>query len=451
MKQNSNPTKRGAFSTRLGAIATAVGSAVGLGNIWRFPYEAGTHGGGAFLILYLFFILLIGIPLLCAEFSIGRDSRSNAADAFATLSSNKSWGMIGMLGIFTSILILSFYSVVAGWTVEYTYLSVARGFQSSDSSTLHSLFNSFLISPWKQLICTWLFLIINYFALVRGVQRGIEKLSNLLMPILFLILVVFCVNSIFLPGAAEGLKFLLTPDFSVITPKVVLSAMGQAFFSLSLGLGCMLTYGSYFKTSTNIPRTAFTIAGLDTLVAILAGIIIFPAVFSFGMSPQAGPTLVFEVLPSIFGALPGGAVLAFLFFILLFIASLTSTISLAEISISFCCEKFNWSRIKATTVIILIVFLLSGICALSFGPLSDFKIFAMTIFNLFDFSSSNILLPIGGFLTSIFAGWVYSSKQFGRQLTLPAESDSKMLPVMRFLLRYLIPIMLLIILFNTFF
>lgn len=442
--------KKAQFTTRLGVIAATVGSSVGLGNIWRFPYEAGTNGGGAFLLLYLFFILLIGFPLLCAELSIGRDYHSNAVKAFALVTGRRSWGWLGLLGVAASIMILSFYSVVAGWTVEYTVLSVTRGFESTDTSTLHSIFNSFLSSPWQQIGCTWFFILINYFVLARGVTAGIERLSNILMPVLFLLLLVFCVNSLLLPDSMHGLRFMFAPDFSSIHPRTVLSAMGQAFFSLSLGLGCMLTYGSYFKDSTNIPRTAFTIASLDTLVAILAGVIIFPAVFSFGLSPEAGPTLVFETLPSIFGVMPGGMIFAPLFFILLFIASLTSTVSLGEISISFFSEHFGWSRQRATMAMTIIILLLSVPCALSFGPLKDVTVFSQSIFTLFDFTSSNIMLPVGGFFTALIAGWIYSPERFNRQLSLPEDRRSRLLPSVRFLLRYLIPIALLFIFFGTF-
>lgn len=449
MATKQKTTQRGSFATRLGAIAAAVGSAVGLGNIWRFPYEAGTHGGGAFLIIYLAFSMLIGVPLLCAEFSIGRSCRANVVDSFVKVSGKKAWGAIGFISIVAAVLVLSFYSVVAGWTIEYTFLSVTQGFESTDTGTLHEMFDTFLGSPWKQLCCTWLFLLFNYLALVRGAS-GIEKLSNVLMPILFLILIVFCVNSLLLPGAAEGLKFLFAPDFDSITPGVVLNAMGQSFFSLSIGLGCMLTYGSYFKSDANIPRTAFTIASLDSLVAILAGVIIFPAVFSFGMTPQAGPTLVFETVPAIFGAMPGGVIFAPLFFILLFIAALTSTISIAETCISFFTDRFHWSRHSATLTIILVTMALSGLCALSFGPMKDFTICSQTIFNLFDSTSSNLLLPVGALLTAIFAGWVFSRKTFDQQISTPGTKSWKYFPAMHFLIRYIIPVCLFIVLVSMF-
>ncbi|MCM1355085.1 MAG: sodium-dependent transporter [Staphylococcus sp.] len=398
--------KRAHFTTKLGVIATTVGSAVGLGNIWRFPFEAGVHGGGAFLMIDLFFIFIIGIPVVCAEFIIGRHTGSNVRGAFRALAPGKAWGMVGYLGILASILILSFYSVVAGWTMEYIYRSLSGFGGVSSIDGLHAQFDSFATSDWRPAMWTVLFLLINYFILSRGVQRGIERMSNIMMPLLFVILIVFCFNSLMMPGAADGLKFLFNPDFSKVTPSVLLGAMGQAFFSLSLGLGCLITYSSYFNKKTSLLRTAGIMASLDTLVAILAGIIIFPAVFTFGLEPAAGPKLVFEILPSIFSQLPGAMIWSTLFFFLLFLASLSSTISMSEICIAYLTDEFNVSRRKATMCNIGVAILFGTICALSFGSLSGWTVCGLTVFNLFDYLSSNILLPVGGMIISIFVGWV---------------------------------------------
>lgn len=396
---------RAQFATRLGVIATTVGSAVGLGNIWRFPFEAGANGGGAFLLIDLFFIFIVGVPVVCAEFIIGRHTGSNVRGAFRSLTPVKAWGAVGYLGLLASVMILSFYSVVAGWTMEYFFRSFG-GFGGADSvEALHGRFDAFATSDWRPLGWTIAFLSINYLILSRGVEKGIEKMSNVMMPLLFAILIVFCVNSLMMPGASEGLKFLFSPDFSKVTPKVVLSAMGQAFFSLSLGLGCLITYSSYFKRDTPLLRTAGVMASLDTLVAILAGVIIFPAVFTFGMEPAAGPKLVFEILPSIFSRLPLSILWSALFFLLLFLASLSSTISMSEICIAYLTDEHGMSRRKATIINIATAMVLGGLCALSFGSLSGFTIFGMTLFNLFDFMASNILLPLGGMAISIFAGW----------------------------------------------
>ena len=375
--------KRAHFATRLGAIATTVGSAVGLGNIWRFPYEAGVNGGGAFLLIDLFFVFVIGIPVVCAEFIIGRHTGLNIRGAFKKLAPGKSWSILGYMGILASILILSFYSVVAGWTLEYLRLSIIGFGGESSVESLHSRFDTFATSDISPVICTLL-----------------------LMPMLFVLLAIFCINSLTLPGASDGLSFLFNPDFSKVTPSVMIGAMGQAFFSLSLGLGCLITYSSYFKKDTPLLKTAGIMASLDTLVAILAGVIIFPAVFTFGMEPAAGPRLVFEILPSVFNHLPGSAIWSTLFFFLLFLASLSSTISMSEISIAYLVDELSMSRRKATTIVIVTAMILGSLCALSFGSLSGITIFNLTFFNLFDYVSSNILLPLGGMFISIFVGYI---------------------------------------------
>lgn len=328
MNKPDKQGQRARFNTKIGVIATTVGSAVGLGNIWRFPYEAGSNGGGAFMLCYIMFIFIIGVPVICAEFIMGRGTRSNILGAYRKLSRGK-WYIAGFMGIAASVAILSFYSVVAGWICEYFVQSVRGELMLASSSEYHEAFDQFSTGNWRPVVWTLIFLSLNFLILVRGVTKGIERMSNILMPLLFILLMIFCVNSLTLSGASEGLAFLFNPDFSKITPRVLLSAMGQAFFSLSLGLGCMTTYASYFGNKTRLGRTAITTASLDTLVAVLAGVIIFPAVFSFGISPQAGPTLVFEVLPAIFNSLPGGVVWSSLFFFLLILASLTSTISMS--------------------------------------------------------------------------------------------------------------------------
>ncbi len=396
--------RRAQFATRMGVVATTVGSAVGLGNIWRFPYEAGSHGGGAFLLCYLFFIFVIGVPVISAEFVMGRASRSGIIGSFRCHSGSRRWDWIGYSSILAAILILSFYSVVAGWTMEYTCESVIGRLGDVADDARHDRFDGF-ISGWGSVWWMLVFLLINALVLLGGVKKGIERMSNILMPLLFLILLVFCVNSLLMSGVAEGLAFLFSPDFSAITPGVVLGAMGQAFFSLSIGLGCMMTYASYFSDRTPIVKSATTTALLDTLVAVLSGVIIFPAVFSFGMEAEAGPRLVFEVLPSVFGRLSGSDVWSALFFFLLALASLTSTISMSEIFISFACDEFRMSRRTATVLLTLIAMSLGTLCALSFGPLRDFTLWGKTFFDLFDYVSSNILLPVGGMVISLFVGW----------------------------------------------
>lgn len=439
---------RAVFNTKFGAIATTVGSAVGLGNIWRFPYEAGVHGGGAFMICYLLFVLLIGVPLLCAEFCMGRGTRSNIFGAYKKLGGGSISHIAGPLGIIASLLILSFYSVVAGWTVEYCLSSLTGGLDFSNREVGHGQFLN-LTTGWRPLLWTVVFLIANFTILISGVTKGIERASNVLMPLLFLLLVAFCVNSFFLPGFEEGVKFLFTPDFSKITSGVLLGAMGQAFFSLSLGLGCMMTYASYFSSKNKLGKTAATTALLDSAVAILAGVIIFPAVFSFDLSPEAGPTLVFEVLPYIFNQLPGGMIWSTLFFLLLFLASLTSTVSMSEISITYFCEEKKMKR-KGATILSSAIALVGGLlCALSFGALSDFTILGMTIFNLFDYLSSNICLPIGGFICSVFVGWWVDKKFIKDQLTDYGKYKFPLLGLFQFCARWLCPVAIFIIFLNS--
>lgn len=439
---------RAVFATRFGAIAATVGSAVGLGNIWRFPYEAGVHGGGAFLICYIAFLFILGVPVMLAEFTMGRHTRSNIFGAYRRMSPKGYWRLSGYLGILAAILILSFYSVVAGWTLEYSLHSMTGGLDFSDAEVSHNQFME-LTQGWRPVVWTVLFLVCNFLILVRGVTKGIEKASNILMPLLFVLLVVFCIHSATLPGFGEGIAFLFRPDFSQITPPVLLGAMGQAFFSLSLGLGCMMTYASYFAGSQRLVPTATTTAALDLGVALLSGLIVFPAVFSFGLSPQAGPTLVFEVLPYIFSKLAAGAVWSSLFFILLFLASLTSTVSMAEIVISYLCQEKHMSRTKAT-VLTSAVALAGGVaCALSFGPWSHATVFGMTVFNLFDYASSNVLLPLGGLIVSVYVGWKLPYGILAGQTGLTSGRGRVWLGALRFLLRWVCPAAITLIFLNA--
>ena len=462
MKQKTDKTGdakgRPQFATRLGVIATTVGSAVGLGNIWRFPYEAGVQGGGAFLLLYIGFIAILGVPLLCAEYMLGRASRQGIFGAFRKLAPGMHWSLVGYIGIVAAIMILSFYSVVAGWTLEYFFGFLTGSFADRTTAGLHDTFEAFT-SGWRPIVWTVCFLLINYAVVRRGVQKGIEKISNVLMPALLLLVIVFCVNSLLMPEAGRGLSFLFKPDFSQLTGSVVIGAMGQAFFSLSLGLGCMLTYASYFNDRTGIASSAFVTAGLDTVIAILAGILIFPAVFSFGMSPSEGPKLVFEVLPAIFSQMAGGRIWATLFFFMLFIASLTSTISMCEIVIAFLTEEKKMRRSGACAVTIGIAIVLGTLCALSFSYMAGLKlplIGEINVFNWFDYGSSSILLPLGGMLISIFAGWVLDRRVLIRQMNRPLPSDrmtesresdrpTVFTRLFVFLLKWVCPVLILII------
>lgn len=436
---------RSQFATKTGVIAATVGSAVGLGNIWRFPYEAGVHGGSVFLIIYIACVLLIGIPVMVAEFSVGRGTHKNAFAAFDALRSGTPFRFVAYMGILASLMILSFYSVVAGWIIEYLYQAIIGLFSSYDPDSYADMFASFIANPYRSVIWTLIFLGLNFMVLRRGVEKGIERISNILMPFLFIILIVFCINSLMLPAAKEGLQFLFQPDFSEMNSSVVISAMGQAFFSLSLGLMCLLTYSSYFSDDTPIVRSASIISFLDMLVAIMAGVMIFPAVFNYGMTPEAGPKLVFEILPSIFAQMPGGHVWFVAFFLLLFFASITSTISMSEISITFFIEEYKMSRQKATSVNTGIAVVFGTLCSLSFGVLGGVKIFGKTIFDFFDYVSSNILLPLGGILICLFVGWVLDKRFLHDEITNHGRLSSRMVTPLRLCIRYLAPIAIAII------
>lgn len=435
---------RAQFATRIGVIAASVGSAIGLGNIWRFPYEAGQHGGGAFLLIYILFVFAIGVPIICSEFLIGRSSHSNVLGAFQKLErKGRKWHLISYVGILSSLMILSFYSVVAGWTLEYTIQSVAGGLKDSSPDYLANYFQEFTTQSNRSLMWTIVFLLLNYLIIRKGLKNGIERMSNIMTPLLFVILLVFCVNSLMMPGAADGLKFLFVPDFSKITPKVMLGALGQAFFSLSLGVSTLITYASYFKKDVPLVRSASIIAGLDTLFAIVAGLIIFPALFTYGIEPTEGPKLVFEVLPYIFSQTPGGQIWAAAFFFLLFLASITSTISMSEISISFFCEEWKMTREKASMLNTVIAIVFGSLCALSFGAAANWKIFGMTIFDLFNFTTANLLMPVCGIVFAIFAGWFMDKKLVRSQLTNDETLKVRTYKSIVFSLRYIAPLAIL--------
>ncbi len=409
-------SERAQFATKLGVIATTVGSAVGLGNIWRFPYMTAENGGGAFLIVYICCVLILGIPLMCAEFAIGRKSRTNAAGALKVLAPKSQWYIIGYIGILASTLILGYYMVIAGWVVEYVYQAFRGDLFTQSATAIADNFNTFKTDVWRPLVWVGALLVINYLIISRGVTKGIEKASNIMMPLLFLILLVFCGYALTLPGAAKGLNYLFNPDFSKINGGVVLAAMGQAFFSLSIGLGILITYGSYFKRNVTLPKTGLTIALLDMLVAILAGVMIFPIMASFGISPTQGPDLIFVTLPNVFKHMFMPNLWAVLFFIFAAVAALTSTISLLEVAIAYISEEFKVGRKKASMVILLIVAVLSVLSSLSFSLLSEVKLFDMNFFELSDYFSANILLPIGGFLLAIYVGWVMKKRDFLAEL-----------------------------------
>lgn len=395
-------TKRATFGSKIGVILATVGCAVGLGNIWRFPYMLGENGGAAFLLVYISCILFLGIPVMITEFFIGRYSRKNAAGAFKVMAPGTKWSVIGYNGVTAAFLILGYYAVVSGWTLEYIVQAFSGSLEGKNATDFADEFTAFSTGVFRPILWTVVFIALTHIIIVSGVKEGIERASKVMMPMLFLILIALCVRSITLPGASEGLTFLFNPDFSKIDSSVVLSAMGQAFFSLSIGMGCLITYASYFGKQTNLQTTALQVTILDTLVAVLAGVMIFPAVFSFGIEPTTGPELVFITLPNVFEQLPFGNIWSFVFFVLLALAALTSTISLHEVSTAYVHEEYHVSRKKAAIIVSVGVTIVGILCSLSMGVLSSYTLFGLNFFNLLDFVTAKIMLPLGGMMICIF-------------------------------------------------
>lgn len=440
------------FSSKIGVIAATVGSAVGLGNVWRFPAEVQANGGALFLLIYIFCIFLFGIPVMTAEFALGRGGDSDAVGVYRNVTpSRRGWWLTGALAVLASYLILSFYMVVSGWTLEYLIQSVTGHLYEgdlADEATFTSSMQRYITGTWRPVVMTVIMIVANLVVLLRGVEGGIEKISNLLMPMLFVLLLVFCGVSFSLPGAADGLEFFLRPDFSALTPATVINAIGQSFFSLSLGMGILITYASYYPASTRLTRTAVTVALLDLMVAILMGFIIFPAVMTFGLqdSNLAGSSLVFITLPEIFARMGGTQWWSTLFFLLLTVAAFTSTISLAEVSVSFCTTRLGTSRRTACFAVCLPLLILSSVCSLSVGPWSGYTIAGMTIFDFLDTVATNIMLPLGGILTCIYVGWVAPEGFFSTQLSNGGTLRSGLFTAIRFIVRWIAPPLIFLIL-----
>lgn len=438
--------KRIGFATRMGAIAATVGSAVGLGNIWRFPYQAGENGGGAYILVYLICVLLLGIPIMMSEFVIGRSTHKSMKGAVEELTPGSPFKLFAYIGVLGGFLICGYYCVVCGWVIEYLWSSASGNLLGHTPEEYSNIFSTFVSSPWRCVMWTLLFLILNFLVLIRGVEKGIERIASFMMPLLFLLLIVFCVNSLLLPDSDEGMEFLFDVDFDDLGWKGVVDAMGQAFMSLSLGVTCLITYSSYFKDDSNLMKDAVTISGLDTLVAIFAGIVIFPAVFSFGLEPNAGPKLIFEILPTIFQQMPGGTIWATLFFLLLFFASITSTISLSEIPITFLIDEYKISRVKAIAITAVLMTIIAVLSALSFSTLSDVKLLGRNLFDFLDFVGPNFFMLLGGLVTAIYVGWVLKKDVIHEQLTNGGKHRSRFVqPYIIFSLRYIAPVAIVII------
>ena len=448
------------FASKLGLIAATVGSAVGLGNIWRFPAEAQSNGGSAFLLLYIVCVLFLGVPVMLAEFSLGRGSKSDAIGAFLHFSPGKKWWIIGALAVFASYLILCYYMVVAGWTLEYLVESIGGGLYEGTAeigrSGLQSVFtekmDEYIATDLRPLLYTFALIAINIGVLLGGVSGGIERLSNIMMPLLFVILAVMCVVSLTLPGASAGVEYFLAPDFSKISPSTVINALGQAFFSLSLGMGILITFSSYYPKDTRLTRTSIVVAMSSLLVAVMMGLIIFPAVKSFGLDnqPLEGATLVFVTLPEIFARLPLARLWSSMFFVLLFVAALTSSVSIAEVSIATLQDRLKWSRCRSTFVILMPLFVLSALCSLSFGSLSDFTICGKTIFDLLDWFTTDVLLPLVSLGVCVYLGWFAPKNLLSDQLTNDHTLKSPMAKIILAIIRYVAPLLIAMIFINNY-
>lgn len=439
---------RDTFGSKFGVIAAAAGSAVGLGNIWKFPYIAGVYGGAAFLFVYLAFILAIGLPVMLSELIIGRSSKRNAFGAFKVLAPGTPWRYIGILGVSAAFLILSFYGVVAGWSIQYIYLSLQNGFSTKSPDEISAIFTTLIASPVKPVILQLIFMLATGAIVIVGVKKGIEKYTKILMPLLVVILLVLCVKSLTLEGAKAGLDFLFKPDFSKLTGDGILSALGHAFFTLSLGMGTLITYGSYINRENNLMQTVLSVTIADTVIAILAGIAIFPAVFAFGIEPTQGPGLIFITLPNVFHQMPGGFIFSILFFVLLTVAALTSSISILEVVVAYFMEEFKMGRKASTILATILISFLGILCSLSMGIFSSFTLFGLNFFDLMDWISANLLLPIGGLFIAIFIGWVYGREKVRKEVSNGGNLSGTLLSVFMFLVKFIAPIAIAIVLLN---
>ena len=445
--------QRGNFGSKLAIVLATAGSAVGLGNVWRFPFMTGQNGGAAFILIYFACVLLLGIPGMVSEFIVGRHSQTNAARAYGSLG-HRGWRWIGYLGILTSTIILGFYAVVAGWCLQYLVASLG-GRLNGDASYVIDYFTTFSSDPVKPCLWAVAFVLITHAVVAQGIEKGIERASKLLMPLLLLLLIILVVASCMLPGASKGIDFLLRPDFSKVSGSVFLEALGQAFFSLSLGTACLCTYASYFKRDTNLLRSATQIALLDSAIAILAGLMIFPAAFSVGVQPDSGPSLIFITLPNVFQQafmfMPFlGYVISIIFYVLLVLAALTSIISMHETPTAFVSEEFHLGRKTGARIVTLLAMATGALCSLSLGPVPQLQLFGYSLFGFFDFLSANVLLTLGGFLTSVYVGWVMPHQTVRNQMTNWGTLSPRFFPLFVFAAKYVCPIGMLCIFLHQF-
>lgn len=434
---------RESFGSRFGALVAMAGSAVGLGNLWRFPYLVGENGGAAFIIVYIVLSFIICLPIFVSEFVIGRRSQKNAYAAFRDLSGGSAWRWVGLFTIIVPLIVLSYYSVIGGWSIEYLFKSLTFSFTGNESQgAMSTMFGDFVSSPWAPLMCHTAFLLATTLVVVIGIKDGIEKFSKVMMPLLFVMVLAIAIYSLTLPGAAKGIDYLFNPDFSKINAKACAAALGQAFFSLSLGFGTIMTYASYVDKKENIMFQSTATAVSDLMFALIAGMAIMPAVFAFGLNPQSGPGLVFETLPFVFSQMPAGGIIAIVFFVALLVAALTSSISMLEVAVAYLVEEKKFTRAWACVVLFILCWIVGAVCSLSFGPLSDVKIFGDGIFDFFDNLSSNILMTLGSLFTVLFVGWrlkktdIYDEFTNGGSLSF----NVRVFGFLWFLIRYVAPV-----------
>ena len=447
-------SERGEFTTKLGIILATAGSAVGLGNIWRFPYMAGENGGAIFILIYFFCVLLLGIPCMISEFIIGRHAHSNTARAFRKMSGGTAWTLIGYMGVLTGFLITGYYAVVSGWCLHYIWSGII-GHLEGDPQYFRSFFIDFSSHPGKPVFWLAFIMLLTYLIVEHGVQKGIERASKILMPTLFILLLIIVVASCLLPGAGKGIEFLFKPNWKAVDSNVFLSALGQSFYSLSIAMGCICTYASYFTRQTNLSKSAIQIGIIDSIVAILAGLMIFPAAFSVGVSPDSGPSLIFITLPNVFQqAFTGMPILGYfislMFYSLLSLAALTSLMSLVEVSTAFCQEEMHISRKRATFLVVASASVIGMFCSLSLGGYDVLQLFGMSLFDIFDFVTGQIFLPIVGFLTCIFIGWFVPHKVVRDEFTNWGTLRGTFFHLYLFLVKYVCPLCILFIFLHQF-
>ena len=441
---------RDAFVSKLGVVMATLGSAVGLGNIWKFPYLTGTNGGSVFILVYIVATLLIGIPVMVAELTIGRTARANAVDSMGKLSTSKlPWWLVGAFGLVSAFIIMAFYTEVAGWVGAFIVSSFNPAALSTDPATTTAAFTSVITNPVTSLVVQWVDLLLMTGIILLGVSKGIERFTKRLIPILAVLLLIVAVRSLTLPGAMDGVAYLLKPDFSKLTAATLLTAVGLAFFKLSIGMGTMITYGSYYRADQNIPSSAIRVALSDVGIALLAGVAIFPAVFAFGFEPGAGASLLFITIPAVFASMPLGQVFMIIFFVLTFIASVGAQISLFEVLVAFVHEKFHISRKAGTVAALVGMAVVGSTAALSNSTLANFKVLGLTPFDLFDYASSNILMPVGGLLICIFVGWVWGYDNYAKSLTNSGELKNQgVVKALFFVTKYVAPVLVLLVLLN---